>query len=193
MQSYLCQSEVYLSECHDMIKYQWVSGAAMAGSNTPIFNDLLCFFSGKLRVISRHALTDAVARFYSSDEVKLAYDILQDCLSRGSDQGSADGRGGGGINFDSKTDVVSRMHDILSKVSANDMPFFVCRDVNNIPTCSSDDGGRALPDVGRLSLHTSSSALGVGSEDQRGAHEGQPDAQAAPTRSRDVVEQIFSE
>ncbi|XP_037792048.1 uncharacterized protein LOC119587376 [Penaeus monodon] len=31
------------------------------------------------------------------------------------------------------------------------------------------------------------------SEDQRGAHEGQPDAQAAPGRSRDVVEQIFSE
>ncbi|XP_042887392.1 uncharacterized protein LOC122263127 isoform X2 [Penaeus japonicus] len=164
----------------------------MAGNNIPVFNDLLCFFVGKLRVFPRLTLTDAIAQFYNSDEVKLAYDILQDCLSRCNNQENAEITDREGINFDCKPDVVGRMYDILSQTSVNDMPFFVCRDVNNLPSCRSDDAGSALQAVARMDLN-SSPPYEADSEAQRGTHEGRLGMQAVAARSLDVVEQIFSE
>lgn len=192
MSPYLWQLELYLTNAKKCQERQWLRGTTMAGNNIPVFNDLLCFFVGKLRVFPRLTLTDAIAQFYNSDEVKLAYDILQDCLSRCNNQENAEIADREGINFDCKPDVVGRMYDILSQTSVNDMPFFVCRDVNNLPSCRSDDAGSALQAVARMDLN-SSPPYEADSEAQRGTPEGRLGMQAVAARSRDVVEQIFSE
>ena len=88
----------------------------------PVFNDILAFVWCKMNIVPRNSLLAAVKSHYKYCEVVVAWDLLVENTSCGSNK-----------KLFRSSDILLAIHDVLLAYSAESSPLFVAIDLNNIP------------------------------------------------------------
>lgn len=100
-----------------------MSGSENENDQIIVINDLLSFVWCKVKVTSKQKLIECIEEFYSMDEALEALKTLTTALPTGSQN----------VEKKLKESPFESIIEILGTLYENDLPMFVCKNLNNLP------------------------------------------------------------